>query len=305
MNIAFLFPGQGSQKTGMLHQLIADPIVDETFREMSEALAVDVLTLDSEAALRSTVAAQLALLAAGVASARTLIARNICPIAVAGLSIGAFGAAVIAGSISLRDAAYLVQFRATRMEMLYAQGYGLAVLVGYTEQQANRLVAAITTPSHPIFVGNINAPRQIVLAGSIDALQQAIAAALRHGASRAELLPVSVPSHCPLLADVADALRERLSGINISNPRFLYISNVSARSIHTAAGVAADLADNIAHSVRWHEATTVLKELGAGLFLEMPPGHVLTDLARANIPDIEAHPVIPSRLDYLLQRAAT
>jgi len=93
------------------------------------------------------------------------------------------------------------------------------------------------------------------------------------GARKAERLQVSVPSHCPLLEPVAVALRATLVGMKLEQPRLIYVGNVKARALRTATAVAEDLASNIAHAVRWHDATTVLKELGCRLFLEMPPGH--------------------------------
>src|ERR1700730_14591113 len=101
------------------------------------------------------------------------------------------------------------------------------------------------------------------------------------GARKAERLQVSVPSHCPLLEPVAVALRATLAAMTLQPPRMIYVGKVKARAFRAAAAaVAEDLASNIAHPVRWHDATTVLEELGCRLFLEMPPGRVLSDLAR-------------------------
>jgi malonate decarboxylase epsilon subunit len=104
-----------------------------------------------------------------------------------------------------------------------------------------------------------------------------------------------------LLQPVADSLRAQLQSMNVRDPRCVYISNVSARAVRTAAGVAKDLADNIAHGVRWHEATSVAQELGCELFLEAPPGHVLTDLARDNLDRMQAWPVTPGVFQRLLK----
>ena len=154
-----------------------------------------------------------------------------------------------------------------------------------------------------MFVGNINAPLQVVIAGSIDGMKEVSSRALELGARKAELLPVPVPSHCPLLEPIVKSLREQLRSMQIRDPQFVYVSNVKARAIRSAVGIATDLADNIAHGVRWHDTTNVAQELGCPLFLEMPPGHVLSDLVRENLSEVEAYPVVSGSIDRLLKRA--
>ena len=303
MNVAFLFPGQGSQEPEMLHHLISHRAAAEVLQEMSQTLGFDVRVTDSENALKSTISIQLALLASGVATARVLIQSGVRPTAVVGLSVGAFAAAVVAEAISLADATRLVRSRAEQMEMMYPSGYGLAALIGLNETQVSGLVKAVSSEAHPVFVGNINAPRQIVIAGSIDGMNEVLSRAVELGARKAELLPVSVPSHCPLLQPIAKSLGEQLRSMQIRDPQFVYVSNVKARAIRSAVGIATDLADNIAYGVRWHDATSVAQELGCQLFLEMPPGHALSDLVRENLSEVEAYPVVSGSIDRLLKRA--
>jgi malonate decarboxylase epsilon subunit len=127
--------------------------------------------------------------------------------------------------------------------------------------------------------------------------------ALLQGARKAELLDVKVPSHCPLLQPIADSLREQLLSTSLRDPKAIYIANVNARAVRTAKGVATDLAENIAHRVRWHDATSVAKELGAELLLNVPPGHVLSDLAEENISGVQARPVTPDNFKIVLELA--
>jgi malonate decarboxylase epsilon subunit len=159
------------------------------------------------------------------------------------------------------------------MERLYPAGYGLAAIVGLNERQVREIVDSVHTAVAPVFVGNINAPRQVVVAGSVEGMQKVLEEASRQGARKAELLHVSVPSHCPLLSSVADSLRLQLNSMELKAPKFPNIATVNGRAVRSASGVATDLADNIAHGVRWHDATIVAEELGCNLFLEMPPGH--------------------------------
>src|ERR1700721_1472359 len=257
MKTVIFFPGQGSQKPQMLHELVRHAIVDETLSEVSEALSLDVRTLDTPEALQSAISVQLAILTAGVATARALQQGGLEPLAVAGLSVGAFSAAVAADSISLSDAVRLVRSRAEQMEQLYPTGYGLSAIVGLSETQVTKLVEAENSAEHPVFIGNINAPRQIVIAGSNEAMRQVLQKARAHGARKAERLDVAVPSHCSLLQPVADSLRNQLQSITVKDPKPIYVANVNARAVRTARGVAKDLADNIAQGVRWHDATSV------------------------------------------------
>ena len=301
MSVAFIFPGQGSQSPGMLHHLLDHPAVVRTVDEISEVLHSDVRKLDSEQGLKSDVSVQLTLLAAGIATARALMEQDVRPAAASGLSVGAFAAAVTAGVLSLQDAVDLVKLRSEQMMKLYPTGYGLSAIVGLNESRVTKIVRAVTSMQDPVFVGNINAPRQIVIAGSNVAMDQVLDEARREGASKAVRLHVSVPSHCPLLQPVADLLERRMSSMHLKAPKLIYVGNVTARPMRTKELIAHDLANNIAHGVRWHDATTVLKELGCNLFLEMPPGHILSDLAKENLKGIDAVPVEAGVLTRVLR----
>jgi malonate decarboxylase epsilon subunit len=303
MSIAFLLPGQGSQFPGMLHQLLDHPEVKRTLDEVSSMLHSDVRDIDSEEALQSTVSVQIALLTAGVATARALIQEDVEPAVVCGLSVGAFTAAVVADVLSLKDALELVELRAERMTKLYPTGYGLSAIVGLNESQVLKIVQAATSKREPVFVANINAPRQIVIAGADTGMDRALDQARSQGATKAERLHVSVPSHCPLLQPVADCLQRRFPSVQVRKPKVIYVGNVNARAMRTAEFVASDLANNIAHGVRWHDATTVAKELGCNLFLEMPPGHVLSDLAKENLAEVTAFAVERDSLPKVLRFA--
>jgi malonate decarboxylase epsilon subunit len=303
VSVAFIFPGQGSQAPGMLHHLLDHPAVGRTLDEISDVLHSDVRSIDTEQDLEFTLDAQLALFAAGVATARALMGQNICPAAVSGLSVGAFAAAVTAGVLQLRDGVELVSLRAQQMANLFPTGYGLSAIVGLDECQVTKIVQATTTERVPVFVGNINAPRQIVIAGANVAMERVLEEARRQGATKAVRLHVSVPSHCPLLQPVADLLARRISAMSLSPPQAVYVGNVNGRPLRTKELVANDLVNNIAHGVRWNDATTVLQELGCNLFLEMPPGHTLSDLARQNLRGVHSIPVEASVLPRILRVA--
>jgi malonate decarboxylase epsilon subunit len=272
----------------MFQSLPSHPAVTRTFEEATEILNQDVRALDGDAVLISTTAAQLAIFIAGVSVSRVLEAEKIFPDAVAGLSIGAFGAAVASGTIDFGAALPLVRLRAELMERAYASGYGLSVIVGLTEKQVLQLIEDIHTEEAPVFIATVNAPQQVVIAGADDGMNTVLHRATEKGATRAEKLPVSVPSHCALLSGVAERLLQFVANLPFSDPRIPYVSNTRARILRTAAAIREDLATNVMYPVRWHDAVTVLVELGVRLFVELPPGHVLTGLVAAAFPDIRA-----------------
>jgi malonate decarboxylase epsilon subunit len=286
MSIAFLFPGQGSQAPGMLHALPDHPAIAHTLREASEAYGDDIRAIDTPDALRSTVCAQLALLTAGVSVARALLQESIRPAALAGLSVGAFGAAVVSGALGMTDAVHVVRQRAEHMMHLFPHGYGLGVIIGISESRVRAWIAAVAAKDPEIFLANLNSPSQMVVGGSLHAIEAVLRLARTAGARRAELLSVPVPSHGALLEPVQAAVRKEIPLDRMHHPRIPCIGNVNADVLRTREALAEDLARSIAHEVRWYEMTMVLRELGCDIYLEMPPGHVLSDLSREAVPDI-------------------
>lgn len=290
MSTLFMFPGQGAQKPGMLHALPGHPETVRTLEETAAALAslasaaeappvsTDPLALDSAQALASTVATQLCLLTAGVAMARVLAAHGAVPDMVAGLSIGAYPAAVTAGVMAYPDAVRLVARRATLMEQGYPHGYGMWAVSGLTQDQLETVVAQVHSADSPVYLANLNAPRQQVIAGADHALRACGALALAAGATRAERLAVSVPSHCALLDTQAQVLRAAFEGVALARPRATYISGSRARALFDPAAIRDDLAFNMARQVHWFDTARHAWERGARLALEMPSGAVLAGL---------------------------
>jgi malonate decarboxylase epsilon subunit len=304
MTIAFLFPGQGAQREGLLHQLPQHAEVTRTIHEASEALGLDLDSLDNAEALGSTAAVQTALLIAGVATARALMADQLQPAAVAGMSIGAFGAAVACGTLSFADALPLVRLRGELMQTAFPSGYGLAAIEGLNEVQVEAIVERARTAELPVYISNINAPRQIVVAGSDAALTAVIAQARQRGARRAEQLRVSVPSHCPLLQPVADRLEQHMYTLTLRPPSIPFMSNRGGRALRDAEAIRRDLASSVAHPVRWYGALEVLRELGTKVFIEMAPGHVSTHLVAELFPDVRAVSIADQGLRYATVVAA-
>jgi malonate decarboxylase epsilon subunit len=143
----------------MLKRLPQHPATMSTLIQASEVLECDISQLDSEAALESTVNVQLSLFIAGVAAALALQAEQVLPAAVAGLSVGAFAAAVVCGALPFADGIAVVKQRAQLMETSFPSDYGMSAIVGLTEQKVAELVNDFHEKSAPVFVSNINAPR--------------------------------------------------------------------------------------------------------------------------------------------------
>ena len=270
MKILFTFPGQGTQRPGMLRNL---PDGDALLSSVRTVLGDETDALDSPEALRHTRAVQLSLLIVGVAWARELIRNGVKPDIVSGLSIGAYPAAVVAGALDFSDALRLVALRGDLMERAYPQGYGLTAIVGLTLSRLEKLMAGSNT-----YIANINAETQTVIAGRDEDMAAVAQKALDAGASKAARLAVSVPSHCALLDKPAAELASAFASVSLSRPSCAYLSGSSGRVIWEPEKIADDLAFNMARTVQWSDAVIAANQRDARLAIEMPPGNVLTGL---------------------------
>ena len=302
--LALLFPGQGAQTEGFLHRLPQHRAVHGTLEEASQVLGADVLTLDTPDTLRSTVAVQIGLMVAGVAITRALADEQLTPQISAGLSVGSYAAAVSCGAVRFGDALKLVRRRAELMETAYPSGYGLASISGLAEHQVEALAAQHADEERQrVYIGNVNAPRQIVMAGANAALDRFIERALAAGARKATRLAVSVPSHCELLAQASDELVAYAKEVPFLAPQSTYVGNRGGRPLYTADAIRDDLATNMRYTVRWFDALTVMQEMGARVLIEAPPGQVLTDIARENFPETTALAASTFSFDRLVATA--
>ncbi|WLH45949.1 malonate decarboxylase subunit epsilon [Pseudomonas beijingensis] len=275
MSSLFVFPGQGAQRVGMLHGL-TPRILDEA----GDVLGEDVLRLDSAEALQSTRAVQLCLLIAGVAAARRLLEQAPAPDYVAGLSIGAYPAAVVAGALGFEDALRLVSLRGELMQQAYPQGYGMTAIIGLDLAAVEALLAQVHSDRTPVYLANINADNQVVIAGSDEAMSSVAKQARSLGAGKACRLAVSVPSHCPLLETPAQALAQAFADVSLKVPALGYLSGSRARPVIKTEALRDDLAFNMCRVVDWRGTVQSAYERGVRLQIELPPGAVLTGLAR-------------------------
>ncbi|WP_161865897.1 malonate decarboxylase subunit epsilon [Pseudomonas yangonensis] len=296
MSALWAFPGQGAQQPGMLQALPEAPVVQACIEQASAALGEDVRRLDSAEALQNTRAVQLCLLVAGVAAARLLGERGHRPDYVAGLSIGAYAAAVVAGALDFADAARLVALRGELMQRAYPTGYGMTAILGLDQGSVERLLA---DAEGPVYLANINAETQLVIAGSDAAMAKVAERARALGAGAAKRLAMSVPSHCKLLDEPARALAAAFARIELRAPQVRYLSSSSARLIRDPEALRDDLAYNMSRVVDWQATLVNAYERGVRLHLELPPGSVLTGLARRVFESGQVIAFAGARLDTL------
>jgi len=295
--IAFVFPGQGSQFVGMGRSLAAtSPAAAAVFRTADKALGEPISRLaweGPEEDLNRTENAQPALLAASIAYLQAVRERwNALsvdipdPAFAAGHSMGQYTALVAAGALDLADAVRLVR---TRGELMQSSGAGregrMAAIIGLDDAKVPDLVAQAS--EHGIFgVANRNSPGQVVVSGERAAVEAALAIARALGAKRAIELPVSVAAHSPLMAEAADGMRTVLEDITFRDPKPALLANADARLITTADGCRAELVDHLTTGVDWVGAVRAMHARGVTTFIEVGPGRVLTGLIRRIAADV-------------------
>ena len=279
MSTMWVYPGQGAQKVNMLHDLPEHPLVRHYLERASVALQCDVLTLDQPEALRSTEAVQLCLYLAGYISSSILLDEQVQPEYVAGLSIGAWTAAAVAGVYSFEQGLQLVSLRGRLMQEAYPSGYGMTAIMNADKSQVTRWVAEVYQQIGKVYLANINTANQIVISGLEQAMQQVVDIAKNQGAT-AKKLNVSVPSHCELLDEQAEQLVQAMEKIPLNSAKFKYLSGTSARLIHASEQIKHDLIFNMCRTIDWESTVQAAWERGVRLQIEVLPGSVLTGLAR-------------------------
>jgi [acyl-carrier-protein] S-malonyltransferase len=305
---AFVFPGQGSQSVGMLDAWGDHPAVRATLDEASAALGEDIGALirtGPKEALELTTNTQPVMLAAAMACYRAWRAEGGPePAAAAGHSLGEYSALVAAGVLSLADALPLVRFRAQAMQQAVPVGAGaMAAILGLDASVVRDACAVASREAGGIVeAANYNDPKQTVIAGSkaaVDAACQALKAA---GAKRALLLAVSAPFHSSLMKPAADALREKLTTVALSPPRFPVVNNIDVAVQTEPAAIRDALYRQAFGPVRWVEVTQALRARGLKHVFECGPGKVLAGLVKRVDPEIVAATVLdPATLKAALE----
>ncbi len=275
--VAWVFPGQGSQRVGMGRELIQfDPELEALYAAADDTLGFALGTIifeGPESALQETPVQQPAILLTSVAYLRALWKRGLLPDAdyVAGHSLGEYAALVAAGSLAFEDALRLVRRRG---ELMQEHGAGaMAAILGLPAED----VTAIARDAG-VEVANFNTPVQTTVSGRLPAVERAIALAKERGAKRALLLPVSAAFHSTLMAPVAEAMRPLIDQTTVQAGRVPLVADVDARFLSDPADLRDELVDQICGSVRWVDVVGALVGAGVTTFYEIGPGQVLAGL---------------------------
>jgi [acyl-carrier-protein] S-malonyltransferase len=293
VQLAFVFPGQGSQSLGMLGELAsAHAEVRASFDEASEGAGVDLWTLAQqgpEAQLNQTEFTQPALLAAGIAVWRAWRARGgAVPAQFAGHSLGEYAALVASGALSLADGARLVRERGRLMQAAVPAGQGAMAAVLGADDAMVAEVCALVSNDTVVVPANYNSPGQIVIGGHADALDRALAELADRGVRKALKLAVSVPSHTPLMRGAADQLGVFMQGLRWNLPAQPVIQNADARAHDSVDAIRDALMRQLYLPVRWTECVQALAAGGATTLLECGPGKVLIGLVKRIDKSLEA-----------------
>ncbi|KGF47450.1 malonyl CoA-ACP transacylase [Veillonella montpellierensis DNF00314] len=285
MKTAFVFPGQGSQKVGMMQDLYnAYPIVKQRFEEADEALGYSITKLcfegpDTE--LVKTANTQPAILTASVACYEVLKEKGYTPDIVGGHSLGEYSALVAAGVLDFKDAVYLVHKRGQYMQEAVPLGEGsMAAILALPREKVIAICAEVDATVGSVQAVNFNCPGQIVIAGATKAVEIAAEKMKAAGAKRAVILPVSAPFHSRLMEPAALRLEEELNTITIHDAQIPVVANVTASILTKGADIKKSLVVQAAHPVLWEDCVMQMVNYGVEVFVEVGPGKVLTGFTK-------------------------
>jgi [acyl-carrier-protein] S-malonyltransferase len=289
--IAFIFPGQGSQYVGMGKEFCDHfRVAREVFEEADDALHFSISSLcfeGPEEALRLTENTQPAILTTSIATLKVLQnERGVSPQLTAGHSLGEYSALVASEALTFSDAVQIVRLRGRFMQEAVPLGEGaMAAILGMERQQVEGLCEEVSF-GEVLSPANFNCPGQIVIAGHSKAVQRAIEKVKQSG-KKAVLLPVSAPFHSPLMKPAGSRLEKAFEEISVKDLKVPVVTNVEAEINTSKDRVKQLLVDQVTSPVRWEESMRKMFKEGIEQVLEIGPGKVLSGLSKRIDPNIE------------------
>lgn len=283
--LAFVFPGQGSQKIGMLAELSEKhAVISQTFAEASEVLGYDLWDLvqnGTQEDITLTERTQPLLLTASVAVWRVWQQEGGAqPSLMAGHSLGEWSALVCAGVVGFKDAVRLVRNRGAYMQEAVPQGQGaMAAIIGL-DDDIIKAICIDVCQGEEVAAVNFNSPGQVVIAGNTAAVERAMAGCKEAGAKRALPLPVSAPFHTNLMKPAADRLADEIMATEFSAPQILIVHNVHAQTESDPEKIKQLMIDQICSPVLWVDCVNTLTENGIEAVVECGAGKVLSGLCK-------------------------
>ena len=287
MAIAWVFPGQGSQKVGMADPVISLPGAEERFALASRLLGRDLLAIcrgetsdaDGPTDLNDTRNTQPALFVVESLIVDELRRQGREPALVAGHSLGELVALYAAGVFDAATGLELMLKRSTLMAS--AGGGAMTAVIGFDRDQLDSLVAA----HEGVVIANDNSAAQVVLSGTPEAVKS-VSAELT--CKRAIPLPVSGAFHSPFMADAADAFASHLDGVTFEDARMPVLSNTDPSPSCDAGVIKQRLRDQMTRGVRWRETMEAMTAAEVDTLVEIGPGNVLSGLAKRSMSGVVA-----------------
>ena len=285
MATAFVFPGQGSQKVSMGHDLFTSSNVGKKYFDLAnEIMGTDIQSIifnGPEEKLKETQYTQPAIYIVSVILGHILLEEGLQPDMVAGHSLGEYSACTIAGSLTFETGLSLVKLRAESMQDAGTTNPGtMAAIIGMADEDVISMCNTISSDESVVVAANFNYPGQVVISGNINAVHETMAKAPDLGAKMAKELNVSGAFHSPLMEPAKKRLSAALDNIEINTATIPVYANVTAEPMIEADEIRSNLKNQLDCPVKWHETIDNMKTAGATEMMEVGPGRVLQGLAR-------------------------